>query len=71
MMSPLSPRSFGQPLWHILRNHEGRFALARHHHPVPRGWQSVSAAMPHEAALEDLRLRWSDMRPLSLQEVQP
>ncbi|WP_349295041.1 hypothetical protein ABEB22_19555 (plasmid) [Thioclava sp. 'Guangxiensis'] len=66
MTDPLSA-----PLWRILRNHEGRFGLSKAHHPVPLGWEPVGPALPHEAALADLRQRWCDMRPLALQEVRP
>lgn len=57
------------PLWHILRNHEGRFSVWPKGQPVPAGWTVIGDAAAREDCLSRIADIWTDMRPDALKEV--
>lgn len=57
-----------QPLWRVLRNHEGRYSLAPFHHDIPAGWQQIGAPAPKSDCLQRIAQDWTDMRTNNLRE---
>lgn len=57
-----------QPLWRVLRNHEGRYSLALFHHDIPAGWQQIGTPAPKSDCLQRIAQDWTDMRSNNLKE---
>lgn len=66
MSYPPSSAHPDAPLWHILRNHEGRYSVHPTHHDLPAGWVPVGTPDTRAACLEEITRLWTDMRPEAL-----
>lgn len=57
-------------LWHVVRNHEGRYSVAPAGRPLPAGWTAEATPAGRTECLARIEAIWSDQRPRSLQEAE-
>lgn len=57
------------PLWHILRNDEGRYSVWPKDQPAPAGWTITGDPGTREDCLSRIAEIWTDMRPDALKKV--
>jgi len=55
-------------LYYVVVNHEEQYSIWRADRDVPKGWSIVGQKAEKQTCLDQIKLLWTDMRPLSLRK---
>lgn len=55
-------------LYYVVVNHEEQYSIWRADRDVPKGWSIVGQKAEKQACLDQIKVLWTDMRPLSLRK---
>lgn len=55
-------------LYYVVVNREEQYSIWRADRDVPKGWTTVGQTAEKQACLDQIKVLWTDMRPLSLRK---
>lgn len=55
-------------LYYVVVNDEEQYSIWRADRDVPKGWTIVGHSAEKQACLDQIKVLWTDMRPLSLRK---
>ncbi|WP_157775687.1 MbtH family protein [Hartmannibacter diazotrophicus] len=59
-----------EPIWRVVRNHQGCYSVWRCDRSIPAGWAAISEAQDRPSCLAAIDQIWRDPRPENLKHHQ-